>query len=140
MGAIELNFTFFIQLANFLVTLVVLNYLLIKPIREHIKNRKGLVEGYLHDVERFTASAQGKLDSYEKSLDEARSVAAVTRDQLKADAHQREHDLITTAQSDAQNFIRASKEETAKQAAKTLADLKKQIPAFADQVVSRILQ
>ena len=42
---VDLNITLWIQLANFLVTLVVLNYLLISPIRKIIRKRKDNVEG-----------------------------------------------------------------------------------------------
>ena len=60
---VDLNITLWIQLANFLVTLVVLNYLLISPIRKIIRKRKDNVEGLIGEIEAFTAEKQQLLDA-----------------------------------------------------------------------------
>ena len=65
---VDLNITLWIQLANFLVTLVVLNYLLISPIRKIIRKRKDNVEGLIGEIEAFTAEKQQLLDEYESEL------------------------------------------------------------------------
>ena len=140
MGTIEFNVTFFIQLGNFLVTLVVLNYLLIRPVRAHIQKRRDMISSNLGEIERFTSSAEESLNSYEASLDEARDSATRTRDALKADAQQREQSLVAAAQAQAQDVIKAAKAEAAQQAQVALASLKKQVPAFADQIVTKVLQ
>ena len=46
---LDINITLLIQLVNFIVTLVVLDYLLIKPIRGIIKKRRDLAAGMLSD-------------------------------------------------------------------------------------------
>ena len=76
---VDLNITLWIQLANFLVTLVVLNYLLISPIRKIIRKRKDNVEGLLGEIEAFVAERQQLLDEYESELRKAREAAAIYR-------------------------------------------------------------
>ena len=76
---VDLNITLWIQLANFLVTLVVLNYLLISPIRKIIRKRKDNVEGLIGEIEAFTAEKQQLLDEYESELRKAREAAAIYR-------------------------------------------------------------
>ena len=75
---VDLNITLWIQLANFLVTLVVLNYLLISPIRKIIRKRKDNVEGLIGEIEAFTAEKQQLLDEYESELRKAREAAAIS--------------------------------------------------------------
>ena len=140
MGTIAFDVTFFIQLGNFLVTLVVLNYLLIRPVRAHIQKRKDMIAGNLGEIERFTSSAEERLNAYEASLDEARASATRTREALKAEAQQSEHSLIANAQANAQDVIKAAKADAAQQAEAALAVLKKKVPAFADQIVTKVLQ
>ena len=76
---VDLNITLWIQLANFLVTLVVLHYLLISPIRKIIRKRKDNVEGLIGEIEAFTAEKQQLLDEYESELRKAREAAAIYR-------------------------------------------------------------
>ena len=70
---IDLDVTIFVQLANFLITLVVLNYLLIKPVRDQIAARSALTSGYASDIERFTSQAEEKLSDSQTALQEAMS-------------------------------------------------------------------
>ena len=79
---VDLNITLWIQLANFLVTLVVLNYLLISPIRKIIRKRKDNVEGLIGEIEAFTAEKQQLLDAA------VRADAGVTRRALQAKIHE----------------------------------------------------
>lgn len=84
---VDLNITLWIQLANFLVTLVVLNYLLISPIRKIIRKRKDNVEGLIGEIEAFTAEKQQLLDEYESELRKAREAAAIYRKDGKVRAN-----------------------------------------------------
>ena len=84
---VDLNITLWIQLANFLVTLVVLNYLLISPIRKIIRKRKDNVEGLIGEIEAFTAEKQQLLDEYYRKdgkvmgeLERARIFDAASKD------------------------------------------------------------
>ena len=58
---INLDSTFFFQLANFLITIVVLNILLIRPVRRQIAERADLTAGYLAQIERFNGEAEARL-------------------------------------------------------------------------------
>ena len=69
------HITFFIQLANFLIVLAILNPLLIKPIRKIIQARKEAAAALLGESESFFQSAEGKLAQYEKALSAAREEA-----------------------------------------------------------------
>lgn len=137
---IDLDYTIVIQLVNFLVTIIVLNFVLIKPVRTQIAARNSLIENYTSEVEGFTAEAGEKLDSYEKALAKARSDAAVVRDGLKGEGLEAEQAIIAKAHGMTQEYLRSSREETQKSAQKAMTQLSAQVDEFARQAMSRILK
>ena len=80
---IELNWTFFVQFANFVITLMVLNLVLYRPIRGIIKKRAEVMDQKLRSIEDFTAEAEIKLKNYRAALAEARTEAQGIRHSLK---------------------------------------------------------
>lgn len=135
----DVNITLVIQFVNFIVTIVVLDFLLIRPIRNIVKKRRDLASGMLSDAEQFTTEAAEKLESYEAALAKAREAAAKVREERKLEAVVKEGELLQAAQRDAQEFLRESREQTRASVAKTMADMKKRIPDLADLAVSRLL-
>lgn len=135
---IEVDVTIFIQLANFLLTVVVLNYLLIKPIRKQIANRREFALAHTAEIEAFTADADGKLASYESALSEARTAAAVTREQIKTEGRAKEQEIIGTAQKDAQNFLRGARDDVSRESKAAMDALMRQIDGFAAKAASKI--
>lgn len=136
---LTIDHTLLIQLANFLVTLVVLNYLLIKPIREQIAKRDALTAEYADSIEQFTSAASQKLADYESSLAEARSRASLARESLKAEGAAAEQEVILAAQQKAQAFLRSSREQTAKEAQAAMNSLLSQVKGFAETAMNKII-
>ena len=136
---INLDHTIIIQLVNFLITLVVLNFLLIRPVRNQIAERNTLVQTQSGHIAEFTSQASEKLSSYEKSLSEARNQASLARDALKAEGNVREHELLQAAQNEAQAYLQSSREEVAKDVKTAMNTLQSQVNDFADKAISKIL-
>ena len=135
----DINITSIIQFVNFAVTLVVLNFLLIRPIRGIVKKRRDLASGMLDDIKNFTSDAQNKLASYEASLAKAREEAAAVREEAMRQAAEQEVSLLQEAQMNAQSALKYSRDETSTAVKKTLADMKKRTPDLARLAVNRLL-
>lgn len=136
---IDIDHTIVIQLVNFLIAIVVLNYLLIKPVREQITARKTLTTSYAADIELFVAEADKKISTYESALAEARAHASINRDAIKADGLSKQRDLLEQAQNDAQVFLLSSREQAAKDATAAMRSLVSQVNSFADKAIKKIL-
>lgn len=136
---INLDHTLVIQLVNFLITIVVLNYLLIKPVRNQIAARKDLTAGYANEVEKFTAEASAKISNYESALADARAQAALSREALKAEGAATEQKLVQAAQADAQAYLQSSREQVSKDAKAAMDSLLSQVNDFASKAMSKIL-
>ena len=139
LAMLDINITLLIQLVNFIVTLVVLDFLLIKPIRGIIKKRRDLASGMLSDAETFTTEAAVKLENYETALAKAREEAAAVREARKGEALARESSLLETARQDAHEFLQSSREETRTAVAQTMTDMEKRIPDLSRLAVDRLL-
>lgn len=136
---LDINITLLIQLLNFIVTLVVLDFLLIRPIRGIIRKRRDLAGGMLADAEAFTAKAAASLKNYEAALTRAREDAAAMRETRKNEALAREAGLLEAARQEAHEFLQSSREETKNAVAKAMADVENRIPALSRLVVGRLL-
>lgn len=136
---IDLDVTIFIQLINFLITIVVLNFLLIQPVRKQLSARNALTSGYAADIEKFTSEASEKLSGYEAALADARAAAAQARDTIKAEGSAREMELVHKAQAEAQVFLQTSRDETAKDAQAAMNSLLSQVNDFAKTAMKKIL-
>lgn len=135
----DVNLTLAIQFVNFVVTLVVLDYLLIRPIRGIIKKRRDLASGMLSDAAAFTEGAACKLENYEAALARAREEAAALRDKRREEGAAREAGILEAAHSEAREFLHSSRESTEAAVAQTRAAMEKRVPEFADMAVASLL-
>jgi len=136
---ISLDVTMFIQMANFLITLVVLNYLLVKPVREQIAARKALTSGYAADIEAFSSKASEKLSGYEAALADARAQAGQARESIKAQGTAQEQEILQAAHADAHDYLQSSRAETAKEVQAAMKTLLAQVNDLAAKAASKIL-
>ena len=136
---IDLNITVWIQLVNFLVTLVVLNYLLISPIRKIIRKRKDNAEGLLGEIEAFNAESQQLLDEYESEIHKARDAAAIYRKDGKAMGEQQRARIFDAANKDAQTELRMTQSAVRADSGRALRALQGKMREFTDAVMSKLM-
>lgn len=135
----DVNITTVIQFINFAVTIFVLDFLLIRPIRGIVKKRRDLASGMINDAKQFADDANNKLAAYEAALMKTREEAALVREEHKQMGVAEETALLHKAQADAQEFLKTSREETAKAVTKAMADMKKRTPDLAKLAVAKLL-
>ena len=135
---VDLNITLWIQLANFLVTLVVLNYLLISPIRKIIRKRKDNVEGLIGEIEAFTAEKQQLLDEYESELRKARA-AAIYRKDGKVMGELERARIFDAASKDAQSEVRTTQAAVRADAGVTRRALQAKMHEFTEAAMAKLL-
>ena len=65
---VDINLTLFVQMANFLVLIVILNYLLYKPILSILDQRKKRLDESEGEIKRLNATVEQKAAEYEEKL------------------------------------------------------------------------
>lgn len=129
----------FWQSVNFLVTLVVLNFILLKPVREMIRKRKEFMAGQMGQIEKFTTDAEGKLKNYEEQLAAARKEGNEIRVQFKDEAVAQETKLLSAAGEDAASVLKAARVEIDGQVKLAMDQLSKDVETFAAKATDKIL-
>ncbi len=136
---IELNVTFFIQLVNFLIVLLLLNLILYKPIRGMLRKRAEIMSERVSETERFSSSAEEKIKSYEKELDKARTKAGEIRSELKGEGFSIENEIVDVASGEAASIMKAAREKVSKEKETAIASLIKEVEKFAAKATEKIL-
>lgn len=80
---ISLDVTLFIQLINFFISLLIINYLIIKPIRSNMARRKAIIDADNKDTENFMQSMGIHNLQYEERISSVRAQIAKERDEYK---------------------------------------------------------
>ena len=124
---------------NFVITLVVLNFLLIRPIRDIISKRNGHMSGMVDATEKFTADADAKLRDYQKQLDAARQEGTAKRNGLKDEGTVEEKGILATAGAEASSRLKSERETVASEVDTAMTGLKAQVGGLADKVADKVL-
>ena len=123
-GALVLNpLIILIQWANFVVFLILLNIILIKPLRTHMQNRDSEVENNLSASERDQKEAMGYISQYEDSLSEIR---------------RENNDKIVSLQEEITNESLKKQAEIRNKASKDLEEARSRISAEASKARSEL--
>jgi F-type H+-transporting ATPase subunit b len=124
---------------NFFIAVVVLNYLLIRPIRDIIRQRKAKMGDMLASAEAFAGSADEQLANYQNSLSRARQEAAQARADARSDALNAQQALVTEAGKRAQEQVAQAKNNILQEMQGARTVLAKQIKPLAAKAVDRML-
>lgn len=136
---IDLDYTFFVQLVNFLIILTVLNLILYRPIRGIIKKRAEVMNEKLASIEGFTADAESKLENYKASLRGARVEAQEIRVALKAEGSSAEASVLSKASAEAAEKVAAARKEIDAQKQAALRTLRGTVADYAKTVANKVL-
>ena len=138
-GMLDINITAIIQVVNFFIAVIVLNYLLIRPIRDIIRQRKAKMGDMLDSAEAFASSANEQLAKYQNSLIQARQEAALARVDARSDAQREQQTLVAEAGKRAQEQFAKAKELLLTEMQNARTSLAKQIKPLAAKAVDKIL-
>ncbi len=136
---IDLNATFFVQFVNFLLILILLNVILIGPIRRTLKKRAEFMASQMEGIESFAVSADAKLRDYEQSLDAARQAATAERTAMKAEGQAKEKTMLEAASAEAAGTVQAARADIAAQTAAAQKALKASVNGLASKAVAKVL-
>lgn len=136
---LDLNITFVFQLINFFIAIFFLNWLLIRPIREIIKKRNGIMDGMANEADKFQAEAEGRLKAYEAELAKARQQAGATREEGKSAGLAELEAIVGGAQQSARQLLEENRASLRHQADLALAQLRDGIDNFSTQLGRKLM-
>lgn len=136
---IDINMSLFIQMANFLVLLVLLNFLLFKPIRAILKQRADKMAGLAADAEKSKQSHQEAAEELKAVVREAQAEGVAHRNALKGEAFDREKELLDKVNAEMEAESKQVLAQIKDQMEGARASLRDQADGFSVSLAEKIL-
>lgn len=136
---ININWTVLVQIANFLITIFLLNMVVYKPIRGILKQRKAKMDGLESNIQTISADAASKNQDFEGGIKEARVKGQNRKEALMQEAADQEKAIVAQIAEKAQKDLAAVKATIARDVTGVQQALEKEIDTFADAITQKIL-
>jgi F-type H+-transporting ATPase subunit b len=136
---IDIDGTLYVQLALFLLLVVVLTQLLFKPYLALRAEREAAIAGTADEARRLDADAQARIAEYEGHLARARARGAEERARIRAEGATRERDTIEKARSETARKVAEARADVARRGEQARAELVRQADDIGRRLASRLL-
>ena len=136
---IDINISLFIQIANFLVFLVLMNFILYNPIRRIVAERKKLISDKQKEIEDLEAQARAALLDYDQKLQDARRTGAQKIQELKAAGYEQEKELLHRISDQTTATVHEMREKIQKDMSDARKELKQEVKTFSTDLAQKIL-
>lgn len=136
---INLDITFLFQLANFLITVALLNWLIIGPVRRVMAERRARNDGLRGDAAMLNDEAARKLEAYESRLLHARAEMAAVRDEAKQAAEKTAQGRLEGAGEEARGILRAASDRVRAESLDARQQLDARVDGYARQALDKLL-
>ncbi len=136
---IELNWTLFAQIINFLLLVFLLNLVLFRPIRRHLQERKAEMAARETEIDQLTRESQGMHAEVQENLAAARRQGASEREALRQAGTQAEASLLEQVKKEVEEEWTRVEAKIKADMAKARESLKAQSQSFAQMLAAKIL-
>ena len=136
---LDINGWFFVQLANFVILLVVLNTIVFKPFLRLFQEREDNTSGALEKARALDKEKDGILAQIDEKLGEARGKARKSFEELSSEGIEAQRTALEAAQNEAVEINRKAKADLEAASEKASASLKSDIEKFAKQIVEKLV-
>jgi F-type H+-transporting ATPase subunit b len=136
---IDIDISFIFQAVNFLLLMLVLNFLLYKPMRKVLADRAAEIAGGHAKAVEVDRDVQEKMAQYEARLREAKAKASEERGILKKAALAEEAVILDKARNEAGDSVNALKMRVAKEATDARAFLREQVQSLSLEISEKVL-
>jgi len=141
---VDINLTLFVQMANFLVLIVILNYLLYKPILAILDRRKMRLDESDGEIKRLNETVEKKAAEYEEKLRLAKQDALEKKGEILKEAADSAKAIIDERRSKIPAMLAEFQGKVGQEveaARRILTDQSKKISSeIAEKVLGRSLQ
>jgi F-type H+-transporting ATPase subunit b len=136
---IELDWTLFVQILNFLVLVFLLNMVLFRPIRKIIRDRQARLAMFEEDISGLGNNRQGILGDVDEQLTAARREGLGLRENLRLEGSQVESSLLEQVKKEVDAEWTKVEAKIKKDVAKAREALRTQAQDFAASLATKIL-
>ena len=136
---INIDGSLFIQIVNFLLIMILLNYVLYRPIRGILKERRAKFEAFESSIGDLTARADGRVKEIETQLVEARRDGFNRKDEIKNLGVEEEKKIIEAASGQAEAEVQKIQDQITGEITQARNQLKAEIDMFSKELAEKVL-
>ena len=136
---IDIDWTLFAQIINFLLLVFLLNVVLFRPIRKALKDRQAKLLAQETEINVLTDKGRSLEDEIREELAAARRAGAGARETLKQEGAQAEATLLEEVKRQAELEWATVEKKIKADMAKARASLQTQVQSFAQLLATKIL-
>jgi F-type H+-transporting ATPase subunit b len=136
---IKVDWTLWLQFVNFFVLMVVLNYILYRPLRNMLRQRRQTIDGSYARVKELENQINEKMERYQEQLQSAKIKGNVERADIRKSAAAEEFEILGLAHTKATNQLREIKSKVAGEVEVAGKVLKKEANTLAAQIATKVL-
>jgi F-type H+-transporting ATPase subunit b len=136
---IELDWTLFVQIVNFLLLVYLLNLVLFRPLRQGLKARQAQIGLFEGDITQLAAGEQGLLNQVQENLTEARRQGVSQREALRQEGSQTEASLLEQVKQEVDEEWARVEKRIKEDMAKARQALEAQAQEFAQALAAKII-
>lgn len=136
---LNIDGTMFLQIANFLVLLFILNLILFRPIRRVLAKREEEMNSRQKTIDEFQGQAEKNEKGIEDGVVQARKEGYAEKEALKSHCLEEEKEILKEAGAGVEQKLDAAKKEIETKIAVAREVLEGQIASFSDELAQKIL-
>lgn len=136
---ISVDVSLFIQIANFLFLIWVLNVILFRPIRGILRQRKEKFEKLEQSITSSQRDAEEKKSSFALGIKDARGKGMREKEALVQAAQDEEKKILEKLNSKAQEDLAQIRERVSQEAETVRQSLEQEVDSFAEAISHKIL-
>ena len=138
MVQVSLNVTLFFQIVQFLIIILIVNFLIVKPIRATMLRREGKINALKEKSAASLAAIEQKALEYDEKLKVTRAEIAEYQEKLRADANIRSQTLFEKVKTESNATLAQAREQISSEAKVAREKLDAQTEDVAKLIVQMV--
>ncbi len=136
---VDVNSTVWIQMANFLALILILNFLLFRPVLKTIEKRNKKLEESQEEITSLDETIERKMAQYEERIRQARAEASIQRDAVKEEGTEQSKVIIGKVRDDLSKKLEDFKAQLQKETDAARDSLREQTRRIAAEISEKVL-
>jgi F-type H+-transporting ATPase subunit b len=137
---LEINFSFWVMAINFFALLIIMNFIVFKPLLKIFEERENTVKGSLNAAKEMNARREETIAGLNRELAETRSKAKETFETLRAEGLQRQKEVLTSAEAEASAMLDKARSDILTEVERARKTLRTEIDKFSDEIVRKLVK
>jgi F-type H+-transporting ATPase subunit b len=136
---IDFNYTFFYQIANFILLIIILNFILYKPLLKILDARNEKLAASDQEVKDLNAAIEKKVAEYEEKIRQAKMEAMNQRNEIQKDGSDQAKQIIDATRAELAKIMEEFQGKLDQEISQAKLVLKNQSAGISSEIAEKVL-